>query len=236
MGRVSDETKASLTRRNALRALAGLGLGAAAAGCGGGGEAGAAETPLSCVLTPEQIEGPFFLDTGLLRRDIAEGRAGTPLRLELRLARVDGDACAPLAGALVEAWHADADGVYSGYPESAGNPRDATGETFLRGYQVTDDRGVVEFRTVYPGWYPGRTVHVHLMVRVDATRVLTTQVYFPESDNDAVLSAPPYDARGERDTSNAADFLARGALDALTCAVSRDGDVYVARHGLGVAV
>ena len=225
-----------LTRRGALRAIAGLGIGAAATGCGGGGSGGegTVETPLSCVLTPEQVEGPFFLDTGLLRRDITEDRVGAPLRLELRLARVDGASCAPLAGALVEAWHADADGVYSGYPASAGNLRDATGETFLRGYQVSDDRGVVEFSTIYPGWYPGRTVHIHLMVRLDATRVLTTQVYFPESDNDAVLSVEPYASRGQRATTNATDFVVGQSLDELICAVSRSGDGYVARYGLGI--
>lgn len=225
-----------LTRRGTLRAIAGLGVGAAAVRCGGGGGGGgsAIETPLSCVLTREQVEGPFFLDTGLLRRDITEGRPGAPLRLELRLASVAGTTCEPLRGALVEAWHTDADGVYSGYDLEDGNLRDAAGETFMRGYQVSDDRGLVVFSTIYPGWYPARTLHIHLMVRLDATRQLTTQIYFPESVNDTVMSQAPYDTRGERRTTNANDGVAGPSLDDLTCEVSRSGDGYVARYSLGV--
>lgn len=160
------------TRRGALRSLAGLGIGAAVVGCGNeSGSGDEIETPLSCTLTPEQIEGPYFLDTGLLRREIAEDRVGIPLRLDLRLAAVAGGTCAPLRGALVEAWHADAEGVYSGYDRAQGNLRDAAGETFLRGYQVSDDRGAVRFSTIYPGWYPLRAVHIHLMVRIGRAHV-----------------------------------------------------------------
>jgi len=223
-----------ITRREALRAMAGFAVSAAAVGCGDGKHANPVAAP-ACVLTPSQVQGPFFFDTGLLRRDITEGRPGVALRIQLRLASVSEVSCEPLRGALVEAWHADADGVYSGYDRAQGNLRDASGETFLRGYQVSDDDGVVEFSTIYPGWYPGRAIHIHLIVQPDAARRLTTQLYFPEAVNDEVLARSPYDARGPRDTTNATDLLVGPSLDDLTWEMTRSGSGYVARHAIGLA-
>ncbi len=227
--------ESNLTRRAALHAMAGLGAGLTAFGCGTGSErAGPAAPPISCVLTPEQMEGPYFFDTGLLRRDITEGALGLPLRLEVWLASVVGGACTPLAGVVVETWHADADGVYSGYDVAAGNLRDATGETFLRGYQVSDDRGRVEFSTIYPGWYPIRTTHIHLTVRLNSTQQITTQIYFPESINDIVMAQAPYDARGPRPTTNANDRMPLSELADLTCDVAKRGRGYRASFSFGV--
>jgi protocatechuate 3,4-dioxygenase beta subunit len=169
--------------------------------------------PPSCILTPEQTQGPFFIDTGLLRRDITEGFAGAPLELVLRLVDA-GDGCAPIRDAVVEAWHADAAGAYSGFTPAQGNTRDTTGETFLRGYQITGGDGRVEFATVYPGWYPGRTVHIHIKVVLDGTRLLTSQLYFPDPLSDEVYLQPPYDARGPRRTLNDSDgIFANGGED-----------------------
>jgi protocatechuate 3,4-dioxygenase beta subunit len=176
----------------------------------------------TCTLTPAQTEGPFFVETGLVRSDIREGKAGVELRLALRVVAADG--CTPIAGALVEVWHADADGAYSAFDTSQGNSADTAGETFLRGYQPTDADGRAEFVTVYPGWYPGRTPHIHLMVLVDERDVLTTQLYFPEAVTDEVYEQAPYDTRGRRTTTNASDGV--GGVAALIGNVSQSEGVY----------
>jgi protocatechuate 3,4-dioxygenase beta subunit len=172
----------------------------------------------SCLLTPAQTQGPFFYDTGLERRDIRDGKPGALLELGLRV--VDAESCAPISGALVEVWHADATGVYSAFDVAQGNSGNAAGQTFLRGFQATDASGWVEFVSVYPGWYPGRTPHIHLMVLLAGARenaLLTTQLYFPESVTDAVYATEPYAARGPRSTTNASDGV--GVPPALIGAV-----------------
>jgi protocatechuate 3,4-dioxygenase beta subunit len=160
----------------------------------------------------EQDEGPYHRDAQPVRRDIVEDRPGTALQLGIRLAHEDGSP----ATATVEVWQCDALGRYSGFPpakdSSAMTTATAPGaqylpeDTFLRGSQPTDGAGMVEFRTIYPGWYPGRTVHIHLIVRV-GDGALTSQLYFPEGVNDEVLGRPPYSARPGRDTTNATDTI-----------------------------
>lgn len=160
----------------------------------------------TCLLAPEQTEGPFYADVGLERRDITEGLAGHPLRLGIRV--VDED-CAALPGAVVDVWHCDVDGDYSAFSDGAGSSDDAgEGTTFLRGSQVADADGIVEFATNYPGWYQGRTVHVHTKVRINDAEVLTTQLYFPDDVSDEVFIEEPYAGRGERDTRNEDDSIA----------------------------
>jgi protocatechuate 3,4-dioxygenase beta subunit len=160
----------------------------------------------TCLLAPEQTEGPFYADVGLERRDITEGLAGHPLRLGIRV--VDED-CTALAGALVDVWHCDVDGDYSAFSDGAGSSDDAgEGTTFLRGSQVADADGIVEFATNYPGWYQGRTVHIHTKVRINDAEVLTTQLYFPDDVTDEVFTEDPYGAHGERDTRNEDDSIA----------------------------
>lgn len=125
----------------------------------------AAETASTCVVKPEQTEGPYYVDTQLNRSDIREEREGIPLELTFNVSRVDegnAAACGPLAGALVDIWHCDALGEYSGVEDNAAGDFDTRGETFLRGYQVTDENGTARFTTIYPGWYQGRAVHIHL--------------------------------------------------------------------------
>jgi protocatechuate 3,4-dioxygenase beta subunit len=162
----------------------------------------------------EQDEGPYHRDAQPTRRDIVEDRAGVPLQLGIRLAAGDGDA--PLPAAAVEIWQCDALGRYSGFPppdpsvvagaETAPRVEYLPDQTFLRGRQRTDALGMVEFLTIHPGWYPGRTVHIHVMVHVDDA-ILTSQLYFPEDVNDHVLARPPYAARPGRDTTNATDTI-----------------------------
>ena len=178
-------------------------------------DSGALPGETTCVLTPAQTEGPFFTETGLMRSDIREGKPGVALALNLRV--VEAGSCAPLAGALVEVWHADAAGVYSAFDA-------APGETFLRGFQRADAEGRVEFLSIYPGWYPGRTPHIHVMVLTEARRLLTTQLYFPEAVTDAVYALPPYAARGPRSTTNASDGI--GGVAALLGELSEMPDGY----------
>jgi protocatechuate 3,4-dioxygenase beta subunit len=159
----------------------------------------------TCRLTPEQTEGPFYLDVGLERRDITEGVAGHPLRLGVRV--VDAD-CNPVPGAVVDVWHADTAGDYSAFRDRSGDDEAGEGTTFLRGSQVAGDEGIVEFATVYPGWYPGRAVHIHTKVRLDDAAVLTTQLYFAEDVTDEVYTEDPYAGRGTRDTRNEDDAIA----------------------------
>jgi len=200
-----------LTRRDALARLGAVAF-AFAPGRGFGASA--------CVATPEQTEGPFYLDTRLERSDIRSDsaggpvRAGTPLTLELAVSRTSAAGCAPLAGAIVDVWHCDADGAYSG---TRGSQR------FLRGYQVSDATGRVRFVTIYPGWYSGRAVHIHFKVRSGFSE-LTSQFYFDDSFSDRVFTRAPYSGRGRPGVRNAQDFLYRQGGRELTLApVERDG-------------
>ena len=116
-----------------------------------------------------------------------------------------------------------------------GQPSPAiTGETFLRGFQITDSNGRVEFTTVYPGWYTGRTPHIHVRIHLDSTTVLVTQVYFSESLTDTVYTQAPYSSRPNRDTTNSEDSIARNDLDELLLTVVSEGDGYAGSIVLGV--
>jgi protocatechuate 3,4-dioxygenase beta subunit len=172
----------------------------------------------TCVLTPETIAGPTWFDAQAVRSDVREGRPGTPLSLAFRV--VGADACTPLPNAVVDLWQCDAGGVYSGFagasPGQGGDPGGAdeygddesaatAPERFLRGTQVTGPDGVVRFDTVYPGWYPTRTPHLHLKVHLDERTVLTTQLFFDDAVSDGVLAAEPYAQQGPRDTRNDTD-------------------------------
>jgi protocatechuate 3,4-dioxygenase beta subunit len=159
----------------------------------------------------EQDLGPYHRDAQPARRDVVEDREGVSLQLGIRL--TDG---APRAGAVVEIWQCDALGRYSGFPpprssevvsaEHAPRAEYSPDQTFLRGRQTADADGMVEFRTIYPGWYPGRTVHVHVMVHV-GDAVLISQLYFPDAVSDRVLAQSPYAERPDRDTTNATDGI-----------------------------
>ena len=178
-----------------------LGAGGAAGAASGTGGSGGVN---SCVLYPQQTAGPFYLDLDTLRRDITEGKAGTPLQM---VVRVQDESCAPLKDLAVDLWHCDASGVYSGFRGQLGG-LDTSGETFLRGTQVTGEDGVAAFETIYPGWYPGRTTHVHFKVHTSSNTEATSQIYFPEDTTSQIYGTAPYDVRGQKDTSNSADGIA----------------------------
>lgn len=187
-----------------------------------------------CVITPEVTEGPYYFDPALERSDITEGRPGVPTRVRLQV--VDA-ACAPMAKARVDIWHCDATGLYSGY---AGQGEDGTtdtkGETFMRGTVFTDASGIAEFLTVYPGWYRGRTTHVHFKVFLDETNVLTGQIFFPDALSEYLyLNVAPYNERGvERDTLNSNDNIAAQATRASFAYVKEMEAEYLVAMIVGV--
>jgi protocatechuate 3,4-dioxygenase beta subunit len=218
-----------ISRRASLASLGGLVAGAAglaglrATEDAGAGPAGVASGLVSCVLAPEQTEGPYYVDDAAFRRNVTEGRPGVPLTLRLRV--VDASSCKLVKGAAVEIWHCDAGGVYSATGAEAG-------ERFLRGIQRTDSKGLAIFRTLYPGWYQGRTVHIHAKVHLDSSTVLTTQLFFDDAVTDRVFAAAPYDSRGERSVRNDGD----GIFDeALVLDLSREGDGYLGTISFDVA-
>jgi len=186
----------------------------------------------TCRTWAEQDEGPYHRDSQPFRRDLVEDRDGSPLQVGIRLASPDGG---DVPNATVEVWHCDALGRYSGFPP----PDDSTvvtagsaprgeylpDQTFLRGRQTTDAAGMVEFHTIYPGWYPGRTVHIHLMVHT-AAATLTSQLYFPDDLNDRVLSQPPYSERPGRDTTNDTDEIFSTGGDPAVVDVAPHGSSY----------
>lgn len=208
----------------------------------GGADAQPGRRP-ACVLTPQQAEGPYFVDERLDRADIrsdpGDGAVtpGLPLALTLRVLAVDGARCSPLRGATVDLWHCDAAGVYS---DVADPGFDTTGKKFLRGYQTTGDDGAVRFVTIYPGWYPGRTVHIHFKVRTkDASRrniELTSQLYFDDALTGRVHAQPPYARHGKRTQKNETDALfRRGGRDLMLAPVA-DGPGLAAAFDIGMRV
>jgi len=164
-----------------------------------------------CMIAPQTTEGPYYLDTGLVRSEIAEDRAGVGLRMALQVVRGD---CTPLPGARVDLWHCDATGRYSG-------TGDAAGETFLRGTQMADANGVVAFDTIFPGWYPGRAVHMHYKVWLNESEAVTSQAFFPEALARVIFrNEEPYAARGLPDMPNTRDGIARRAGEGAFAAVT----------------
>ena len=191
-------------------------------------------SPNVCMLATEVTEGPYYTDPELVRADITEGKDGAPMDMMIQV--VDA-ACQPIAGARVDIWHCDAQGNYSGYAnQGSDGTLDTSGETFLRGTQMADERGVVTFRSIYPGWYRGRTTHIHHKVFIDETNVLTGQIFFPDALSQYLYdNVPPYNDRASaRDTVNANDHIAEDAGEGAYAAVREAPDRYVATLVIGV--
>lgn len=189
-------------------------------------------TPNVCMVMPETTEGPYYFDPNLLRTDVTEGRPGAALKMAFQV--VD-SACTPIAGARVDIWHCDAAGNYSGYAQNAGGS--TAGDTFLRGTQLSDAGGVVTFETIYPGWYPGRTTHIHYKVFLDAKTVLTSQAFFPDAlSRHLYQNVPPYNDRdAARAPSNANDRIAQQVGDGGYAAIRETPKGYTAALVVGVA-
>jgi protocatechuate 3,4-dioxygenase beta subunit len=217
-----------ITRRHSLVRLGGA-LAAAIAGgaiTSGDGNAAIESGAVQCVLTPELTEGPYYIANEKVRRDIREGHPGTLLTLKLRV--LNASTCKPIKNAAVDIWHADAAGEYSGF-SNGGSSR-----TFMRGIQLTDRNGIATFTTVYPGWYRGRAVHVHVKVHVGGRVVHTGQLFFPDALTRAVYKAQPYAARGDPDVTNAQDsiYVNGGRYGMLH--VAKSGAGYVGSIAMGV--
>ena len=190
--------------------------------------------PASCVLSPAMTDGPFFVDARLHRADLTSGTTragvvkGSPLLLNIDLAAVQPAGCKPVAGAQVDVWHTDAGGDYSDVAHGAGQSS-TQGQMFLRGFQISDANGRATFTTIYPGWYPGRTIHIHVKVRQfnaagNTTSEFSTQLYFDDAASDAVMALAPYNARGQRTVRNARDFIFGNSTVALVkLSASADG-------------
>jgi len=168
-----------LNRRDLLVSLGSSGILALAGSYGGRTRPVFAQA--TCTLTPQQTEGPYWFDARQVRRDITEGKPGIPLRLLLRV--VSASTCLPIPNALAEIWHCDAAGIYSGY-----SAQGTAGQTFLRGIQTSDPDGIVEFQTIYPGWYRGRTTHIHFKVHLGNQTLVTAQLYFAESISSTIYT------------------------------------------------
>ncbi len=204
----------------------------------------------ACMLSSEQTEGPYYVDQRLIRRDITENRPGIPLRLQIVV--LDGLRCKPIQNAAISIWHCDASGIYSGFTSNSPNGQPFAGQhgppprrdfangrppgpppgfhrgptdktRFFRGVQMTDNDGMAEFLTIYPGWYMGRDIHIHAKVHTQGTMTAgnymgghvchTGQLFFPEDVSDAISKLPPYASHHIERTRQA------------------DDDVFTSQHG-----
>lgn len=193
-----------------------------------------------CIVRPEMTEGPYFTDERLERSDIrlepstGEVKPGLPLTLTFNVSQIRDGACAPLPGALVDIWQCDAHGRYSAFNDNAFG-FDTRGESFLRGYQRTDEYGAASFATIYPGWYPGRAVHIHFKIRTEDAEgrayEFTSQLFFDESLNDIVHAREPYAEHGRRNRLNTRDGI---FSEELLLDIASQNDAYNATFGIGL--
>lgn len=250
-----------LSRRQVILGLGTAGAGAALAPLVSNKQKIAAITPPaqpSCTVASQQTEGPFYFETKMIRKDITEGRPGSILNLKLKV--VDSEDCAPVSDAIVDIWSCDAGGEYSGYEtvytkegefkEQRGLPKDKkkhadddrprfhqepnNEKRFLRGAQVTDTNGEVEFRTIYPGWYPGRATHIHIKIYVGENEVCTSQMYFPEALNDAVYQQEVYATKKGKRRMNDEDGIFRRDKNSPMLTLTEVEDEFVGTLTIGV--
>jgi protocatechuate 3,4-dioxygenase beta subunit len=203
-----------------------------------------AETPAApaialtpaCILTPAAIPGPYYFDPKLARSDITEGHPGAPLRL--RFIVMNAADCVPISGARIDVWHARADGYYSGYPGQGDRHNvDTSGGTFMRGTVIADARGEAMFRTVYPGWYEGRTVHTHFKIFIDDRNMLTGQMYFPDALSQYIFAnVGAYRRKAVRNAFNTSDeFALQDTTRGGYCDIKEEADHYRATLVVGVS-
>lgn len=199
-----------------------------------------APTSSTCVVRPEQTEGPYFINERLNRADIRSNpsdgsiRQGVPLRLVFQVSQIKDQSCLPLSGAIVDVWHCDAEGIYSDVIDRRFN---TLGKKFLRGYQITDENGAAEFITIYPGWYPGRAIHIHFKIRatpeLQQGSEFTSQLYFNESLNDHIQAQAPYFKEGQR-TLNSEDGIFQRGGKQLTIQLTQAAEGYVGRFDIAL--
>lgn len=196
-----------------------------------------------CLARPEQTEGPYFVDERLHRMDIrsdpTNGKVtvGTPFTLTFQVSRLHAGDCRPLSDAQVDIWHCNARGIYSDVQDPG---FDTSGQKFLRGYQMTDARGEARLITIYPGWYPIRTVHIHFKIRtapiVRRQYEFTSQLYFPDDLTDRVHAVLPYSSMGLRRVRNRQDFIFQNGGDRLMLEPTPMSDGYAATFRIGLQI
>lgn len=190
----------------------------------------------TCVVRPALTEGPYFVDERLDRSDIrpdpSNGKVseGVPLRLKFLVSRVGPGSCAALAGAMVDVWHCDGLGVYSDVVDRG---RSTKGQKFLRGFQKTDASGAAQFLTIYPGWYPGRAVHIHFKIRT-RTHEFTSQLFFNETLSTRIFAGQPYARKGTGWMRNRSDRIYRSGSSGLLLNPTREGNGYAATFDIGI--
>jgi protocatechuate 3,4-dioxygenase beta subunit len=191
----------------------GWATGGTAAMCGGYPDPFAGGIRNPCELLCAAELGPCYAET-LERKDISEGELGLPVRLAFLV--VD-ETCTPVAGAEIDIWHTSPDGLYSGEdaaPNCTFNDPEAIAARWFRGVQSTDENGRADFDSCFPGWYSGRTIHIHITVRVAGTEYVTSQLVFEDTLVDGIIADQPiYSDRGPRDTTNVTDGIMSGADD-----------------------
>ncbi|WP_341892615.1 intradiol ring-cleavage dioxygenase [Variovorax sp. YR752] len=209
----------AIGRRGLLAAIGAAGLAASAPG--------AAAAAQKLPLTAQTTEGPYYLDLANFRIDLTDGREGVPLDVRLRVLDAAGR---PLRGLRTDLWHCDAQGNYSGFGgQGDDRTRGFEGQAFLRGSQRTDRDGQAVFATLYPGWYAGRTTHIHVKVHHRERAVLTTQFFLPDALSEFLYTqVSSYQRARLRDTLNSADGIALRAGDTVLGAVREEGRRYVA--------
>lgn len=166
-----------------------------------------------CVLTCQQTIGPCYYAADLIRSDITEGKVGFPVRLAFRVVNVD--TCSPIQNASIDIWHTDNNGIYSAPISTFCNGTDTAvqSQRFGRGIQFTDADGMAYFTTIYPGWYSGRTTHIHATIRINNTSIVTTQFYFADRISEFIYrNHPNYISRPNRNTTNTSDNILGGSL------------------------
>ncbi len=198
---------------------------------------------LACVVRPELTEGPYFIDEELNRSDIrsdpSDGsvKEGLPLTLEFLVSKISNGGCEPMADAMIDVWHCDAAGVYSDVSDPGFNTK---GQKFLRGYQVTDSDGIARFTTIYPGWYRGRTVHIHFKIRgttdSGSAYEFASQLFFDDDLSDRVYAQQPYAAKGERTLRNNGDQIYAQSGESMTLNVGEGGDGLTSTFDIGLQV
>lgn len=247
-----DQVGQILSRRDALKVI-GIGSVAIITGCTPSIPMAAQPTSLAsqpesiitapaithlpaCVVKPALTEGPYFVDEMLNRSDIradpSDGtvKDGIPLILKFIVSEVGSNACAPLPAAQVDVWHCDASGVYSDAQDPGFNTK---GKKFLRGYQLTGSDGSALFTTIYPGWYQGRSVHIHFKIRNKGYE-FTSQLFFDDSFTDQVYENMPYSRREKRSVMNAGDgIFQNGGSQLLLDVIPRNG-TYSAAFDIGL--
>ncbi|MEM8860657.1 MAG: twin-arginine translocation pathway signal protein [Chloroflexota bacterium] len=241
-----------LTRREAITLLGATGAAAFLSAClprgfssptaedganGAGLEEQNTQVVEGCVVRPEMTEGPLFVDNDLNRSDIREDPSngivvdGTLLELTFNVSELAAAACVPLAGVQVDIWQCDAAGIYSDTDQLG---MDTAGQKFLRGYQVSDASGVVTFKTIYPGWYVQRAVHIHFKMRTENGYEFTSQLFFEDDFTEDVFKAEPYAQRGSPAILNADDGIYNSGGNMMMLNPQPTADGYTASFNIAL--